>query len=121
MNKREVGAKYEERAAAYLAERGYVIVARNFRASRGELDIVARDRSEGRTVLVFVEVKYRTSPGAGHPEEALTPAKCRTICRVADYYCVRYKIRSGTPCRFDVIAFEGERLRHIRNAFDYMS
>ena len=120
MNKRAVGARYEERAAAFLADCGYRIVARNFRSGRGELDIVALDRSEGKTVLVFVEVKYRTSPGAGHPEEALTPSKCRTICRAADYYCVRYKIRSGTPCRFDVIAFEGERLRHIRNAFDYL-
>jgi len=50
----------------------------------------------------------------------LTPAKIRTISRVADYYRVRYRIPQNMPCRFDVIAIEKDQLRHYENAFPYM-
>lgn len=56
---------------------------RNFRRGRnGEIDIIGRDGK----YLVFVEVKYRSGDEKGNAAEAVTTAKQRTICRVADYY-----------------------------------
>ena len=51
-NKRAVGSRYEEEAAAFLQKNGYRILEKNFRNRRGEIDLIAKD---GRT-LVFVEV-----------------------------------------------------------------
>ena len=116
MNRRERGSRYEELAADYLEHSHMHVIARNFRCRFGEIDLIARD---GRT-LVFVEVKYRTDAASGMPEEALSLSKKRTISKTADFYRVRYKIRSDIPCRFDVIAFEGDALRHYKNAFPYM-
>lgn len=116
MNRRERGTRYEELAADYLEHSHMYVIERNFRCRYGEIDLVARDAG----ALVFVEVKYRTDASSGLPEEALSFSKRRTISRVADFYRVRYKIRSDTPCRFDVIAFEGQTLRHYKNAFSYI-
>ncbi len=117
MNTRAVGKYYEEKAAAYLQEKGYRILARNFRCHQGEIDIVAQ---EGRTI-VFVEVKYRAGTRAGWPEEAVTRRKQYVISRVADYYCVRYRIQENIPCRFDCVALVGDAIHHYKNAFDYMA
>ena len=116
MNRRNRGTRYEELAATYLEHSRMHVIARNFRCRYGEIDLVAMD--EG--TLAFVEVKSRADASSGLPEEALSFSKRKTISRVADFYRVRYKIRSDTPCRFDVIAFEGETLRHYKNAFSYI-
>ncbi len=117
MNKRKVGASYESVASSYLEAQGCRVICRNYRCRLGEIDLIAVDETGDKACLVFVEVKYRRQSGSGRPEEAVTPAKQRTIRKVAEHYCMRYKIRSCTPCRFDVIAVEGEQLRHIQNAF----
>ncbi len=117
MNTRKIGAEYEEYAARYLTQAGYRIAARNFRCRQGEIDIAAWDLSKEKPCLVFVEVKYRRGRGAGYPEEGLTLRKRRTIIRVAEFFCARYRIGSGTPCRFDVIAIEGSQIRHTQDAF----
>lgn len=69
--------------------------------------------------LVFIEVKYRKNAGSGHPEEAVSFRKQAAISRVADYYRLRRGIGMDLPCRFDVIAIEGNKLRHWKNAFPY--
>ncbi len=66
--RQDLGREGEQRAARYLEERGYRIVARNVRADRVELDLVARQGPR----LVFVEVKTRRSGGeAGAPGHAV--------------------------------------------------
>ncbi len=114
-NKRRVGEIYEKRAAAFLEELGYEILAFHFRCRFGEIDLIARLEN----TLVFLEVKYRATAGCGDPSEAVTKKKQRTICRVADFYRVRHQIRDDVSCRFDVISILGEELRHIPNAFEY--
>ena len=57
VNRRAVGASYEKLAGDYLRQRGYEILACNFRCRQGEIDIVAKEKG----TLVFVEVKYRSS------------------------------------------------------------
>ena len=113
MNKRQCGSEKEELAAAYLSGAGYLILEKNFRNRFGEIDIVAM---EGR-YLVFVEVKYRRDNRMGYPEEAVDRKKQRIICRVAEYYLIKNRKASDTPCRFDVVSIDGNEIRLYRNAF----
>lgn len=114
-NRRRLGAAYEERAAEYLQNHGYQILERNFRCKIGEIDLIARDAE----VLVFLEVKYRRSGRYGGPAEAVTPAKQRTICRVADFYRMSRQIPESQSCRFDVVAILGEQVQVYKDAFSY--
>lgn len=71
---------YGERVAAQrLVEQGMVVVDRNWRCELGEVDLVLRDGD----VLVFCEVKTRSSAAYGHPLEAVTPAKGERLRRLA--------------------------------------
>lgn len=115
MNKRAVGTAYEKQAGNYLEEQGYQILEYNFRCRRGEIDIVAKDGE----YLVFVEVKYRRNAKSGSPLEAVDFKKQRIISRTASYYCLSHGYGETTPCRFDVVAILGEKIRVIENAFEY--
>ena len=63
----DLGKKGEEIAANYLAEKGYKIIARNWRFGKDEIDIIA----EHDNFLVIIEVKTRSSSDYGEPEEAV--------------------------------------------------
>jgi putative endonuclease len=117
MRRIRTGRRGEDLAAAYLQERGYRIVARNYRCLFGEADIIARD---GET-LVFVEVKSRKSETFGHPQEAVGIAKQKKLSRISLCY-IQEKRLEICEARFDVIAVklspEGARIDLIPNAFD---
>jgi len=114
-----LGRRGEEVAAGYLKRQGYQILARGDRSKLGELDLVAR---QGRTI-VFVEVKTRQSVEAGHPAEAVSPAKQRRLTRLAITFLKRYGLLEH-PARFDVIAVvwpegQGEpAIEHFQDAFE---
>ncbi len=112
-NKRKTGGRYEEIAAAFLQERGYRILERNFRDRFGEIDLVARD---GR-YLVFVEVKYRRDSGSGYPEEAVDARKQARLRHTASGYLYSRHYPQDMPCRFDVVSILGEEIRLIADAF----
>ena len=116
MNTRQTGNVYEQMAADYLEKQGMRILERNFRRGRnGEIDIIGRDGK----YLVFVEVKYRSGDEKGNAAEAVTTAKQRTICRVADYYRYLHHYAEDTWVRYDVVAIQGETLHWIPNAFPH--
>ncbi len=112
-NKRQMGTSYEIKAEEYLTRKGYKILERNFRNRGGEIDIIAKDGE----YFCFIEVKYRTTNEFGNPLEAVDVRKQNKIRKVAMYYLMKNKLSEWTPCRFDVIAFEGKKLTHIENAF----
>ncbi|MBE5869739.1 MAG: YraN family protein [Lachnospiraceae bacterium] len=115
MNKRQIGSKKEELAAAFLREKGVQIVRKNYRIRQGEIDLIGyEDR-----VLIFVEVKYRSAKRAGLPEDAVTTAKKRQICKVALFYLNQNKLGTDIPCRYDVIAIDEEGVRWYKNAFEH--
>ena len=115
MHTRGIGAKYEEAAAEYLVEKGYTIVQRNAATPYGEVDIVAMEGS----VLVFCEVKYRSSAKHGTPLEAVDVRKQRRISRAALYFLAQRE--EETACRFDVIGVERDGgVTHVENAFDFI-
>lgn len=93
-----LGKRGEEIACAYLREKRYRIVARNWRAKVGEIDIIA----EKNGVFVFVEVKTRRSAAFGYPEESVTEKKRQHLMRAAELYCQTQRIEK--PRRIDVVA-----------------
>ena len=115
MNKRRTGTAYEAIAADYLKSQGYEILTLNYRCRSGEIDLIARD---GR-YLVFIEVKYRTNGEKGAAVAAVDRRKQRTISRVAVFYMIQNRLPEDTPCRFDVVAIDGEKITLYKNAFDY--
>lgn len=116
-NRRQLGTMAEQRAAAWLARRGFRIVGVNVRNSLGEIDIVAEEKG----VVVFVEVKSKRGRRRGLPEEMLSRAKRRQLTRLAFAWLQRHR-RLARPARFDVVAVEWHEsgkpdIRHYRNAF----
>jgi putative endonuclease len=112
-----LGDRGERIAAAYLAERGWLILHRQFRLGHREIDLVAR-RGE---VVAFVEVKTRGGTGYGHPLEAITWRKRREIQRVALAWIDRFG-RPGDVYRFDAVgillpAGGAPRIEHVEDAW----
>ena len=113
-----LGRAGEEAAARYLTDRGFVLLARNWRQGRLELDLICRDRD----TLVFVEVKSRRRDAVARPDEALTSHKRRTLVRAARAWLAATGDWSR-PCRFDVVSVLADdtdtlQLEHIPHAFD---
>ena len=110
----------ESLAVKHLKARGCEILAQNYRARRGEIDLIARDGE----FIVFVEVKTRRSLRFGLPQAAVTLQKQRQISKVALAYLQAQNLLDA-PCRFDVIAIhlspqlELLRLEQIESAFDF--
>ena len=114
-NRRAIGTAYEQQAARFLENQGHLILERNFRCRFGEIDLISK--KDG--VLVFSEVKFRSTAGYGDPMEAVTAKKQKTISDVASYYLYRNRIPEDVPCRFDVIAVSEQSIRVYENAFSY--
>lgn len=117
MNLRKVGAQGEEIAEKYLKQQGYKILEKNYHASRfSEIDIIARHNK----MLVFVEVKLRTSLKQGYGREAVTKRKQDNIRYGAEHYMC-FKLKKEETCRFDVLEItlidNEQRIKLIENAF----
>lgn len=102
--KDELGRAGEERAADELSRRGYTIVARNWRCSAGEIDIVATRGAD----LVAVEVKTRSGTAFGHPLEAIGDEKLRRLWRLARLWAKAHPASArGRRLRVDAMALIG--------------
>ncbi len=115
MNKREVGRRYEAQAADFLEKQGYEILHRNYQNRAGEIDLIARDGD----YLVFVEVKYRRNKSQGGALEAVDMRKRRRISKAALLYRAQKRISEETPCRFDAVGIDREKISLVKNAFDF--
>ena len=113
LNSRQVGNIYENLARRYLSNNGYEILEQNFRVRFGEIDIVAKN--EG--YLCFVEVKYRKNDKYGGGLYAVNKDKQKTIFNVAKMYLKEKCLKEDTPCRFDVVNVDGDKVEIIKNAF----
>ena len=106
----------EELACRMLRRRGFRIEDRNFRCRGGEIDVVASRAG----VLVFCEVKTRSSLRWGEPAESVGPVKQMRLRHAAAAWCRRHR-RSATELRFDVIAVlkdpSGTRVQWLEDAF----
>lgn len=109
----QIGAVAEDRAAEFLQAQGLRLLQRNFRCRLGEIDLIMQDGAE----LVFVEVRWRSSPGYGSAVETIGPRKRQRVIRAAGLYLQRYPAAARGSCRFDVVALDGPRLQWLRGAF----
>ena len=119
MTTKESGDAAETRALAHLQAQGLTLVQRNYRVARGpnarggEVDLILRERDG---TLVFVEVRHRRSAGNGGAAASIGLAKQQRIVYAAS--CYLRTLRATPPCRFDVVAIDGDRIEWLRAAFD---
>ena len=114
-----LGQDAEALARSFLTAKGFRVIAANKRTAGGELDLVAWDDG----VLVFVEVKARTSSSHGLPEEAVDQRKQERLIAAAGAFLA--ELDGPQPvCRFDVVAVdlrpggaEDQGVRHLIDAF----
>lgn len=111
MTSRDLARSSEDAAVALLVRNGYQIVGRNVRMPGGEIDVVARDGE----MIVFVEVKGRESHRFGSAVAAVDARKRRTLRKLAEEWMQLFAPRAFA--RFDVIAADGARLAHYKDAF----
>ena len=98
-----IGARFEQRALDFLERAGLKLVERNWRTRFGEIDLVMREAN----MLVFVEVRYRRNPGFGGGAASVGAAKREKITRAAQGFLQAHPRLASLPCRFDVLAFDG--------------
>lgn len=111
------GRAIEEDAEAHLVAAGLRAVARNVTCRMGELDLVMRDGA----ALVFVEVRFRRGTSHGGAAASVTHAKRARLVAAARWYLMRNPHLGNVPCRFDVVAVDGDgdarKLEWLRDAF----
>lgn len=103
------GQAAEDRALAHLMRHGLTLIERNFLCRGGEIDLVMQQQE----TLVFVEVRQRSGKSFGGAAASVTPAKQRRMILAAQTYLQRH--RTPPPCRFDVVAIDGETLEWLAN------
>ena len=114
-----LGDLAEARALDHLSAAGLVLVRRNYRVARGpsarggEVDLVMRDRDG---TLVFVEVRVRHDARFGGAAASIGAAKRQRLVFAAGHFLRR--LATPPPCRFDVVAVDGDRIEWLRAAFD---
>jgi putative endonuclease len=113
------GDAAEARALAHLQRQGLTLLERNYRVARGprarggEVDLILRD-VDG--TLVFCEVRARRGTAQGGAAASVGAAKQRSLVFAAQHYLRRFA--APPPCRFDVVAIDGDRLEWLAGAFD---
>lgn len=111
-----IGSKGEDLAVKFLKDKGYKIISRNYKTPIGEIDIIAEDNG----ILVFVEVKTRTSNLFGYPFEAVGTKKQHKLKNLALLYLKKNK--SERSVRFDVLSIslnnDKKDIEHIQDAFE---
>ena len=115
--RQSLGRWGENLAADYLIQKGYQIIERNIRNSYREIDLVVRDGA----LVVFVEVKTRSTDSYGFPEASITPKKCEHLIATALAY-IQASLINNPEWRIDVIAIrklnssQQHEIIHFKNA-----
>ncbi len=114
-----MGDEAEARALAHLEREGMTLVRRNYRVAAGprvrggEVDLILRDRDG---TLVFVEVRARRDARFGGAAGSVTRGKQQRVVYAARHFI--QVLASPPPCRFDVVAIDGDALQWLRAAFN---
>ena len=118
MNTFKKGKIGEESAEKYLIERGYTLVARNFKAHPGEIDLIMTSGCD----LVFVEVKAWKNLSVMDLEQSIDARKQHRIMAASQVFMLQNQaLCRGKTIRYDVVFVDGEgEITHIKDAFgDY--
>ncbi len=111
----ELGKEGEELAVAHLLNNGYEIITRNFRYLKAEVDIIAKKGG----VLAAVEVKTRSTPDFGDPQDFVKKKQINSLVKAVDFFVNERKL--DVEVRFDIIGIirnkAGTRIEHLEDAF----
>lgn len=107
----DIGKEGERKAEEFLQQKGYNIIARNYRYKRSEIDLIVQKENW----LVFVEVKMRASKEFGYPEEAVHATKRKKILEGAAQYLLETNWQGNV--RYDIVAIQGQHIEHFEDAF----
>jgi putative endonuclease len=112
----DTGKWGEKQAAAFLLQKGFEIIEKNYRDKHLEIDLIVRKDK----MLVFVEVKTRSGTGFGMPEGFVNASKARLIMKAAEQYI--YDKDWHFDVRFDIISILIQQngksnILHIEDAF----
>lgn len=111
----QLGIRGEEIAVAYLREKGYIILERDWHSNHRDIDIIAQDNN----CTVFIEVKARQNRMFAEPESAVNYHKLKNL-RLAINHYIKYR-QINNPWRFDVITVVGDlscqapEIQHIQD------
>ncbi|WP_233898592.1 YraN family protein [Tenacibaculum piscium] len=113
----DLGEKGEQLAIEYLQKKGYVIVEKNYRFKKAEVDIIAKKSD----TLIVVEVKTRSSSYFGNPQDFVNPKKIKLLVYAMNHYVHQKNI--DLEIRFDIIGIlqtnNTFKIEHIEDAFLY--
>ncbi len=110
MTNREKGYFYEEKATELLKNKGYILLEKNYYSKKGEIDLIAKKKD----LIIFVEVKYRSTNNYGTAFEAVGKWKLKRIYKTAQKY-IRDMNYGDVNYRFDLIIFEKNKIQWIEN------
>ncbi|EPD6200709.1 YraN family protein [Enterobacter hormaechei] len=114
LSRKQTGDAWELKARRWLEGKGLRFVAANVRGRGGEIDLIMKD---GQTI-VFVEVRYRQSSRFGGAAASVTLAKQQKLLQTAHLWLARHNGSFDTvDCHFDVVAFTGNAIDWLKNAF----
>ncbi|WP_103069690.1 YraN family protein [Aquimarina sediminis] len=110
-----LGKKGEKLAVDFLVEKGYHILERNYRYLKSEVDIIAQKEN----TIVAVEVKTRSTPEFGNPQDFVKPKQIQSLVKAVHHYVTEHDL--DAEVRFDIIAIVknkiGTKIEHLENAF----
>lgn len=112
----DLGKKGEQLAHHFLETKGHALLETNYRHGHKEIDVISLDGD----ILVFTEIKSRSSYDFGFPEEAVSLRKQNLLKLAAEYYCLQHP--EYIKIRFDVISILVHKDRppeilHFEDAF----
>ena len=111
--KKLLGGIGEKSAGKYLRKKGYKIIDKNYTTKIGEVDLIALYGD----LLVFIEVKTRSSTAYGNPGDAVDYFKQKKYVLLAKEYLMVKKEYREKPIRFDVVEILNGEINHIESAF----
>jgi putative endonuclease len=120
MDSKELGRFGEKIAQNYLKNKGYKILARNFKRKWGEVDIVAKEKKK----IIFVEVKTILEKEGFFAEDEIDQRKKRQLIKMAQIYLQELKIPLDSSWQIDIIAieispdFKKAKIKHYKNAIE---
>lgn len=109
------GQEAESKALSFLTNKGYILLEKNYRFGKAEIDLLMKDDN----ILVCVEVKARSTDFFGSPESLISSKKISLLVGAVNHYIESHNV--NLEVRFDVIAFTVKnqqwKCKHIENAF----
>ncbi|MBN2443495.1 MAG: YraN family protein [Spirochaetales bacterium] len=115
MKRKQTGIIGENEATCFLEKEGCVIIKRNFRTRRGEIDIIAVQNN----IVIFIEVKTTRVYSEDSLEYLIHNRKRNKIIMTSKYFMVEHPEYEEYNKRYDVIfiSLYDRKIIHIKNAF----